>query len=250
MAKSKKMKCRILGAAVLAVCVVISLFAFQEKKPEEHTPEAVIRKLEKNTKFQPLDSKNPTQGISLEEERLRLEAVGTYTGAYIEDGSDESVIGVGAIVVRNMAEEMLQIAEITIETDGGKTARFQITNLPAGASVLALESKKEIFSSEFKALKAESAVGFFHESSDLEDKPECGGRKGRLMLKNDSKDTYPLVYVYYKNKIEEDLYLGGITYRVPFEQVPAQTQVESEAGHYSPEISEIVDIEVKKEVVQ
>ena len=42
-------------------------------------------------------------------------------------------------------------------------------------------------------------------------------------------------------------YLGGITYRVPFENVPANGQMESVAGHFRPEGSKIVGVVIMPE---
>lgn len=70
---------------------------------------------------------------------------------------------------------------------------------------------------------------------------------GKLTLVNKTGESYGKVYVYYKYVQLGGAYLGGITYRVPFENVPANGQVESVAGHFRPEGSKIVGVVIMPE---
>ena len=52
------------------------------------------------------------------------------------------------------------------------------------------------------------------------------------------------MYVYYKYVQLGGAYLGGITYRTPFENVPANGEVEAIAAHFNPESSQIMAVQI------
>lgn len=62
---------------------------------------------------------------------LSLMSVNRYAGAFVEDGSDETVSDVLAITVRNDGDKTVQYAQITL-TQGESTYQFSITTLPVG----------------------------------------------------------------------------------------------------------------------
>lgn len=197
--------------------------------------------------FLPFDDDKLNQNIVLENEDLSVIAVGTYSGQYMEDGTDEETENTAALILQNNSEEMLQIAEIELQINGEDAALFRITNLPADGTVLALEMNRLTCDEKSTAEKTSEAVRFFDEEPVNEDLFETEGTDGRLTLKNLSEDTYEKVYVYYKTEIDDGLYLGGITYRVPFEEIEGKTQIETDAGHYSPSKSKIVEVQILEE---
>lgn len=191
-----------------------------------------------------LDEDEPCQGLTLRDERLTVEAIGTYDGAYMEDGTDEQVERVAAVLIKNESEHMLQIAELKLVFDSGDEAVFLLTNIPAGRTVLALDMNRLQCDKERKATEITGMMNFFDETPMETERLDAEGTEGRLTLKNRSDEAYPLVYVYYKTMADNGVYLGGITYRVPFEQIPGKTQIETDAAHYSPDKSEIVEIQI------
>ena len=69
---------------------------------------------------------------------LKVERIATYSGKFVEDGSDRPVENVAALLVTNVTDQFLDIANITYDLDG-KTATFIVTGLPAGGSAWVLE---------------------------------------------------------------------------------------------------------------
>ena len=65
----------------------------------------------------------------------------------MEDGTDEVVSNVLMIVVRNTSERTLQYAEISLKADG-KEAVFNISTLPPGEEMVALEKNRTEYVSE------------------------------------------------------------------------------------------------------
>ncbi len=182
--------------------------------------------------------------VTLFDPNLTVEAIGSYTGNFLEDGSDEPTANVAAMLVTNNSERMLQIADITFQVNDTETASFRVTNLPAGTTVLVLESNKREFKEEDSYTYGETASGYMDQPTLEEDKFELVTEEGKITLKNNTDQAYEKVYVYYKYVQLGGAYLGGITYRTPFENVPAGGEIEAVAGHFNPDSSQIMAVQI------
>ena len=176
---------------------------------------------------------------------LVLEQVTDYTGAYMEDGSDEIVSGVMMALISNTGEKDLQYAKIEVAFDSGSYL-FEITDLPAGADVVALEKNRAQLpsGSPVSAVLANSA--FFPEGmSTYQGIFEISGANGMLNIKNISEnEVFDDIYIHYKNKIG-DTYYGGIAYRVKVEGGLKAGEIRQVmTGHYNPDNCSIVAIEL------
>ena len=60
---------------------------------------------------------------------LRFTSFGRYSGAYVEDGSNDPVEDVAIVLVVNTGERFLEYASVSFEIDG-EPATFTVTNLP------------------------------------------------------------------------------------------------------------------------
>ena len=146
---------------------------------------------------------------------LKIMDVGSYTGIYMEDGSDEVVSRVLMIVVKNAGEKTVQYGQISL-TDGNVTANFTVTTLPPGESVVLLEQSRMSYDDGKKLDRASaSAVAFLDAEPDLcEDQLKIQSLDGAMNITNISgKDITDDIVIYYKNAAADLLY-GGITYRV------------------------------------
>lgn len=184
--------------------------------------------------------------ITLSDPDLTVEAVGKYSGNYLEDGSDEPTADVAAMLITNHSDQMLQIAEITFQVNDTETAAFKVTNLPSGTSALVLEANKRPFSEEDSYVYGNSASAYMEQPTLEEDKFELVTEKGKIILRNKTDQSYEKVYVYYKYVQLGGAYLGGITYRTPFENVPAGGEAEAVASHFNPDSSQIMAVQIQK----
>ena len=69
---------------------------------------------------------------------LKINEFGSYSGEYVEDGSNKPVKNVAAIRVTNKSKKFLDYATVTVTVDG-QPATFVITGLPAGKCAWVLE---------------------------------------------------------------------------------------------------------------
>lgn len=172
---------------------------------------------------------------------LVIHYISSYAGIYMEDGTDEPVTDVMMIVLENTAAQDLQLARISIAYSDF-TAEFEVTNLPAGEKVVALEkNRRSAVSEAFVSVETKNVV-FFSEPMDLqEERIRITGSNGTLELENISgEDITGDIYIYYKNSAS-DLFYGGITYRVAVKGgLAAGEATRIIAGHYTPDNCRIV----------
>lgn len=192
------------------------------------------------------DSKDTEKAdqIVLSDSNLTVESIGAYSGSFIEDGSDEATKNVTAMLITNNSDQMLQVALIDFQVNSNETASFKVTNLPAGTSTLVLESNKREFSDKDTYTYGNAATGYMDQPTLEEDKVELKTENGKITLKNKTDKELKTVYVYYKYMQIGGAYLGGITYRTPFENVGAGKEAEAVAAHFNPDSSQIMGVQI------
>lgn len=154
------------------------------------------------------------EGIDLGQ-GLVITDVSSYTGPFMEDGSDEQVSDVLMIVVYNYGVEPIQYAEIAMAA-GDETAKFTLTTLPVGERMMILESGRMAYDKNQAYTQAEAVTvaQFLSPMSLCQDKIKIQALDGAMNIMNVSdEDITGEVAIYYKNS-SEDLLCGGITYRV------------------------------------
>lgn len=149
---------------------------------------------------------------------LQIDYIASYTGIYMEDGSDEIVSDVMMMILTNTTEDDLQLARISIHYSDF-VAEFEVTNLPSKASVVLLEKNRHsMVEQEYKMIDVQNVVFFQSPMSMMDDTLQIVGGDGYLDVTNISKKaTSGNVFIYYKNSAVDLLY-GGITYRARIEK--------------------------------
>ena len=176
---------------------------------------------------------------------LAITSMGAYSGQYYENGSNETVEDILAIKVTNNGETTVQYCEIFL-SGGNEKASFSLSTLKPNESVIVLESTKKRHDTGIYNNGYAYNVAFFKEEpSLLKDTFKIEELNGFLNVKNISdKDITSDVYVYYKNYID-NTYYGGITYRAKVEGgIKAGELKQIVAGHYSPQYSKIMFIDI------
>lgn len=194
---------------------------------------------------------DPTEGQSEEltteeswvyDEPYEVSGVFSYSGPYVEDGSDEPVENIAAIRITNHGKYALQT--VTYEVYGEERLFFFATGVLPGDTVTVLEYKKTPFKegTDYGEPVLSECSNYTVEPSLNADKFEITRMGSVINLKNISdKNMKYDVYLYYKNKNAEG-YLGGITYRVNFGALKAGELAQRSSAHFSDENSEILFI--------
>lgn len=178
-----------------------------------------------------------TEGIS-------VVSVDSIAGMFVEDGTDEVLSDILTVTFRNDTDRTLQYAKLILAV-GEDEYVFEISTLPAGASVRAMEINRKPFVSSKGdvSLRQENVAWFLDEPSMYENMFSITQRNNAIIVENISGSTVNApIYVYYKN-YTDGVYIGGITYRASTQEQlePGQTVVLN-ANHFDPEVSRLMFI--------
>ena len=174
-------------------------------------------------------------------EGITLMAVQSYSGKFIEDGSDELVSEVMSLIVQNNGEKDVQLADLKLVDLEGKEYQFRITTLMPGQTMIALESTRASYQEEVKifSAKVEHLAVFSEKPQMAEDIFKIESQQNLIIVTNISDKKILAARVCYKNMMDE-VYLGGITYTVSIpELLPGET-VELSTKHYTKDTSQMV----------
>lgn len=228
----------VLGFVLLVVIALLVLF-FVASKEE-------LTEVEKTGAEMPFD----VPGFTILEEapygdlneKFSVACMGTYSGIYVEDGSNEQVTDVLTIVVKNISSDLVEYGLITVDC-GGETAAFELSALPAGSCALVMERNRLAYDDAmvFSKLTCEQYAEPTNLVMDFGNDFQVYPSDGIINIENVSgRDIESDVSLFYKN-YEYGLFIGGITYRARFSGgVKAGQIAQSLQQHYSLEKSAIM----------
>lgn len=179
-----------------------------------------------------------------EDSELTVASIGAYRGEYVEDGIDEEVQNVAAIVVQNTSDKPVLYATVTVKDTADNEYTFVLSTLPVGHSAVVLEAEKQIYTSGAELAEITASVTECDELNKNSDKVSLRFDGEKLCLENLTDTDYRAVYVRYKNYTDGNVYLGGITYNASFESVAAGGTYEYEPAHFLKDSSVILMVEI------
>ena len=173
---------------------------------------------------------------------LVIRQVSSYSGYFIEDGSDKDVKDIAAIVLTNNGGD-LDFVGIGI-AQGERNLAFSGSQIPAGATVIIQEQSGAAYSNDpYYSATANTKPAKF-EMSEKYVKVQDNG-DGTFSVINISEEILPEVILYFKNYLpDEDVYVGGITYNITLEEIEPETAVEVTAVHYDRDYTVFVEVVV------
>lgn len=173
---------------------------------------------------------------------LRLLYAGSYTGAYVEDGTDETAENVMALIVENIGSDIIEYARVELQC-GEDTLCFDISGLPATGKCFVLAKERAAYSADMTVSEVTcSQLALLGDRAVLDFSGEFAlyPSDGVLNLQNISgKEMNSEVYLCYKN-YRDGLFWGGITYRAAFGSFAVDEIVQSIQPHYTEDASVIL----------
>lgn len=177
---------------------------------------------------------------------LEILDVGSYTGAYVEDGSDEILSGILMLKVINNGEKTVEYAKFTMDVNG-EIAEFTLSTLKPGATVVLLEKNRMAYNPDaaYGSIACENLALFEEELNLHSDKISIQILDGAINVTNISQeDITGRIAIYYKN-IAAGVYYGGITYRVTLDSGLKAGEIrQMMAEHFSDTGSEIMFVTI------
>lgn len=135
-----------------------------------------------------------------------------YEGVYLEDGSEEAVTDVAALILENTGTIGVEYVQIVLQQNGRELS-FDGTYIPPKSRVLLLEENKQPYSpAPVTACRCRTVIpGVFDRAERTVSIREIG--LGTLEVTNLSEQDLEGIHIFYKHhEGENDLYVGGITY--------------------------------------
>ena len=156
-----------------------------------------------------------------------------YSGAFVEDGTDEEVKNVLALQFKNSSSKDIQYAEYVFSY-GKDTVSFKLSNLPAGQTCVALEAGRHEYEKKESPELISRVVAQVDEIPfDRDEVLVVDNSDNTLTIMNLTEKEIPLARVFYKNYDSEDgVFFGGITYTVTAEKIPAGNGVTVTPEHF------------------
>lgn len=177
--------------------------------------------------------------IRIGSDGLEVCRIGTFTGTFVEQGTDTECKNVPAIVVQNFSNRMVEKAVLV---RGSQT--FIVTMLPPGGICLVQEQsgQTEQRSDAIANLVFRERVQFFKEKTEGSNRVRVASDKNLITIENISGEDIPgSVNVWYKTK-ENGLYFGGVSYKAAVDDgiLKADSTATVQTAHFDPEHSELL----------
>ena len=177
------------------------------------------------------------QGLSVTE---MISAAGTFP----EDGQNTILSDMFCITVKNSSERTLQLAQIKL-TVNSEEYFFQISTLPAGASVRAYEINQKTAPADIQSFRSECVFAQFFETepSIPRDELEISVTHKGIRVRNlTNEDIDRDILLYYKS-VQNGVYVGGITYRVRLSGLKAGDEATVYADHATEKYTQVMFVE-------
>ena len=162
-----------------------------------------------------------------------------YSGEFVEDGSNEAVDNIAAIIIRNTGKTDYEYIEFTLKTEKNEYS-FKASSVLAGTVTTVLCKDKKAFDGDGKVASGELTLESEYAAAPSlrDDLFKLYLQDGTLNIQNISgKDLDGSIVVYYKGA-DENGFFGGITYRMTIEGL----KKDSIAQRHSEHIGEVVNI--------
>ena len=166
-------------------------------------------------------------GVELET-GLYLMSLRSYTGVYPENDAREYVENTAAATLVNLSPVAYRYLEFTVTADEAEYTFF-VTTLPVGGRITVAEKNRAPFAgAQNMRARVTSVEPFPNQPSLHPESLRLAYGEETVFAENISGETLRDVCVYYKT-VDENGYLGGITYRVRLGDVAAGETARSAA---------------------
>lgn len=219
---------------LILLLLVVFLLPACAQQPQDVTPENV-----RTVSISGFRDIADASNISIGDSGLEVCRIGTYTGTFVEQGTDTDCRDIPTIIVHNTTRSMIEKAVLV---QGSQT--FVITYLPPdGICLVQNRSGRPAQSSdELHNLVFRESVQFVENGSAEQDRVRVATEKNIITIENTSGEDIPgSVNVWYKTK-QNGLYIGGVSYKAAVDDgvLKAQSIATVKTSHFDPTHSELL----------
>lgn len=180
----------------------------------------------------------------VEDTCIEIISVGKYTGKFTDNGTNDDVKDVLAIVITNTSDKVISYSSVTFEYANDLTCTFSPTNIPAHQSALVLTTVEGVPYKNIEKLECvDNMIVLADKLQMLEGTVGVDYKDGEFIVTNLTNKNLGDVYIRYKNSSDGNAYLGGITLSEVIKDVEPYETYKVEARDFDPETSVIVSVE-------
>ncbi len=233
---------------LMVLCIVI-LVGCGKKEPAETTvnpeteTEVVILGEDQLEILAPTVGKEEPTAPTVRTELLEIQEHGSFSGRYIEDGSDEPVENVACALIRNTGDRYLDYGVVRA-MGGDEEYSFVVTGIPGGDAVWVLERDRKTVEEGTSLVFLDEEVSQLRDAFSTDERVSVDLLDGKVAVTNESDKTLSSVRIYYKQVYSDGNFLGGITYTCVTEELHAGATVEVTGGHSRGEGCAVVRVDV------
>ena len=173
---------------------------------------------------------------------LVAERIAAYDGPFVEDGSNDEVTGIAALVLRNCGERTVTDALVTLQREA-LTMTFYAQTIPPGGTVLVLERNRQPYASvQFSRCSGQARI---EEAITLapNDMRITVSKMNCITVTNTSDRRMTNVRIEHKGWLEEPgICVGGIVYVTQLGDLAPGITISVYADHFVDGYSRIVRV--------
>lgn len=183
--------------------------------------------------------------LTLEDGKLEVENIFQYEGINpdcdFEDGTD-----VASIMLKNLSEDYLAEAKITLELVDGTALNFVVNDLPAGKTVMAFSVDNTSVEADVECVSAVCTASWDSELVALPDAVSVSVDGVAITVTNNTDQDISELVIYCRCPLDED-YFGGLAYPYTINDLSANGSATVEAWDCILGMAEVVRIAVNQE---
>lgn len=219
--KEKKSRKGFVILLILALIVALALFIMPQVLYKLNGAEDVGIAAEDQTQAAQASTQAYSEAVTfpivLDDGKIEIESLFQFEGVNPDAGKQETQ-DAAAIVLKNVSDQYLSSAAVTAELNDGTQVRFAVTELPAGASVIAFDIDNKSLSTT--AVCVDMSAETVYADVPNNDGLEIFAAGMMITLKNASSADLNDIDVYYRD-VFDDKYFGGMTYIYNIEHLSA-----------------------------
>lgn len=220
----------------------------EEENPEGKNPEDSAQKSSQSS-----DESGGSQSVQVqpsymsfpftdESKGVEIQSIEKYSGYFIEDGTDEEVSDVAVIMVKNNSDQVIEYGDLKL-SEGENVLEFQFSLLPPGKTALVMEANRNTYQDSGQLLYQQCEIANLGSLSMENDKIQMEFTEdGGINLKNISGGDIASLRIFYKNRLDENTYLGGIAYTAEVQELKIEESRVIYPSHYNKDYGEIMMI--------
>ncbi|MDO4543961.1 MAG: hypothetical protein Q4C01_05340 [Clostridia bacterium] len=173
---------------------------------------------------------------------LILRSILNYSGKFVEDGSDEQVSDIFAILLYNDSGSDIEYATLEYSTADGRLLTFTFSNLPKNRAIVVLEANRAVYAETELTLISEVIAPMETMQLMTDRISRYDGGNNDMVFTNISDETVENLRFYYKYLYDSETLLGGITYSCTVGELGAGMTISVSPSRYVSGGCEIMQI--------